>query len=290
MQGTGASRGQHEEAVEEYESIPWDALLDDRSEQRRRWVMIGAVAVAAMAIAASAARTLLPVGASPARQPSATEVQVTVPPTLPPATTTPAVRTEADLMAVDRHSMETLVAAHAAWFVADYFTVDGSGSSPAADRLPPDLAVGGEGLVSFVESVHPIAITQLQDERYAVSVAVRSIAARGDEGYRRQPVRVAEVVLEITEGGIRIIDLPRPLPVPTASIESWEPTLSPLPPSIAEGAREAASRWGVPRAEPVGGQVGDLWRAIVMVSDGLGGEWPIAVWLDPEGREVPAGR
>jgi hypothetical protein len=271
---------------ERFESIPWDALVSDDGDRRRRWVTLGAAALVTAAVAAAVARA---VGGAPA--PPVTTLAAAAP---PPSTaiTTPAPRSEAELSAA---ASSAEVSGYAAVFVADFFTADGTDlpMSSVAGQLPDSapLPEAPDGSRSFVESAVPVAVEALGDGRHRVTVVVRSLGAAAGEEYVRRPAFAVDVVVDAGPGGPTIVDLPTPAPLPeTTQAPAIAMTDDAPPPEILAAARERAGLWGEAGREPiVAGRVGDRWRVVVVVSDGAGGSWPVAVWLDDTGGIVPAG-
>jgi hypothetical protein len=274
-----------EHSDEEYESIPWDALVTDDAHRRRRLVSLAVAAVLVAGAAAGLTRLLPPDSPVAATTSLPAAVTSVVPTSLP--------RTEADLTGSGQE--ERLAAAGAAWFVADYFTVDGSEvtSDAVAAKLPAgsDRPTGSEQARSFVESAIPTDVVARGDGRFRVVVVVRALAAPDGASYIRQPARAVEVVVELAGDGLRIVDLPRPVSLPKAVpgerivVEPTDP-----PDVVVSTARDQAAQWGIPEAEPMSaGKVSGLWRIVFEVEDEVGLGWPVAIWADDRGNVVPAG-
>ena len=81
----------------------------------------------------------------------------------------------------------------ATWFVADYFTLDGSGLTRGSlERLLSDhveLPEADPAARSFVESVVPLSAEELDGGSVRVVALVRTLAASNGADYRRQPAR-----------------------------------------------------------------------------------------------------
>lgn len=286
---------------EQFESIPWDALVTDRVD-RRRWTALAAGAALVLAFSFGLSRLIWPV-----TPPASTETMPTVAPadevtSLPSVPTLPAPAppaqsgslSEADLLALPAEDAGRRAAAYAAWFVAEYFTVDGGDGDrhqvrsllPAGVEVPP----ADPAARSFVEGVEVVEVSSSDGLRHRVQLLVRSLAATGEEGYRRQPVRMVEVVVAVDEQGAAVVDLPRPLPVPqrvgaALAVQEGEP-----PAAVVAAALEAASVWGEPQPDLLSaGMVDERWRVVVGVRDPAGLVWPVAVWADPTGATLPAG-
>lgn len=276
---------------EELESIPWDALLTDDSDSRRRWLVIAGAAIALVAISASAARTLWPSSPAPVAVPTTEAVGAPVSPepsptsTVAPPTSSPP--SEADLMAAPGDGVEREVVAHAELAVRDYFTLDGTGWE-AADLVPGLAPPEGR---SFVEEVVATGVVPLDTDRYAVTLVVSTLGAPPDGGYVRLPRRAVEVVMELGPTGPVPVDLPRPLPVSQPRALAPAVTEATPPPAVVDAALAEAGRWGEPDRDGLVAGVDSegRWRLVVPAVDDVGNAWPVAVWLDEAGRVLPPG-
>jgi len=266
---------------EHFESIPWDSLVTDDARRRRRlvYVVSGMIVVAALT---AAIVSRLP-GGTPATQPDAAAV--------PGQSTTTTVAASASAPV----GWDTEVAAYAAWFAADFFTVDGSELTEASlrERLPTGLQVTrpAEPGRSFVESAIPLSVEDLGNDRFRVEVLIRSLASADGDAYSRLAPRAMSIVVETGGQGMRIVDLPSPEPLPDVAAATLPGTEEEPPPAVAAAAIDAAALWGEPDEETlVAYAVGDLWRVTLSVADGVGMQWPVSVWLDESGEVVtPAG-
>lgn len=278
--------------VEKHESIPWDALVTDDTDRRRRWVAMGAAGLVAAAVAASTARVLFPAGIA-APPPTAVSSPASVPVSSAPAETGPPL-SESDLLAATPGEEALLASAHAVWFVSDFFTLDGSEvtRSSVARRLPAGSAPAAPDRAqrSFVESAIPVVVTEVTEARYVVTVVVRSLTDPDGEGYRREPARAVEVVVDVGGKAPAVVDLPRPVPLPPSQAPPLEVEEAEPPPEVVSAAIEQASVWGEVRKPPLAaGRMGEAWRLVLTVVDASGLEWPAAVWLDASGAPLPAG-
>ncbi len=265
---------------EVYERIPWEAL--EKKKGDRQWMMFavaGAVVLGALAYSfvsnrpqtvAAVSDVVTTITAAVASLPN-----VAVEPPLPiPANTV--VVSEADLYAIDPERLIDQAVAHAEWFIAEYFTIDGSEQhaetlaslTPAGIPLPS----APEGTRVFVESVSGIEVTELEPLRYEVSVLVRYLLARGEEVYMRQPPTVAKVEVVIGDSGPRVVLPPEiqsmPVPIPEQLV------LGEVPDEVGQAARALLEA-----TEIVGGtQMADgSWRVIVLAVGTDGVTRPVSV-------------
>ena len=273
------------------ESVPWEALGRPEPPDRRTWYVLGAAAVVVVAISASAARTLWPSPPlrAPVAGPSVTQV---VPPTTSttdsaPTTTTPApLISEADLRAVDPEHLERWAASHAEWFLAEWFTLDGSDRTGVADLLPEGASAGpvDPGARSFVESVSTRSVTPTGVDRFEVVALVRLLSASDGGAYMRQPATAYSVAVGIVDGLPAILDLPMPVELEFARAAVAHGVEAEPPPEVMEGALEAVAGFGTPdRSSVTATTTGGSWRVTLMIEDAAGVSWPVAVWLDAEG-------
>jgi hypothetical protein len=285
---------------EVYESVPWQDLVDLRSD-RRRWVYPAVALTLLGVLVFGVARTFRPspqvltvptTVASPS--PAAPDPPVTVPPPAPvverPAggsALPPSAYAEADLLAVEQATLSATAGAVAEWFLVEWLTVDGTEPAGwiAATAGAPHHGSGR----SYVEWARATAVEPLDAGRFRVEVAVRRLAA-GDpsSGYVRVPDGMFEVVVDLTGDGSVVVDLPRPLPVTfSGPLGDWGPPVPEPPDGVVAAAREAA---GAPTGAPVTvWSIGAGWRAVVALPDSAGVEWPVAVWVSASGEAVPAG-
>lgn len=124
---------------------------------------------------------------------------------------------EADLMAAGSGSTQREMAAHAEWFVLEFFTLDPS--DPWRDRvqtasglmLPADLAPDSSGgtAVSYVEWTQTLSVEQIGEATFRVTVLTRRLVAPDGADFRRLPAERVTVTLRMEPGGrIRAASLP----------------------------------------------------------------------------------
>lgn len=266
------------------------------------------MAVVVVALVASGARTLWPaspsvVAAPPANTPSeARSIADPVSPATAPAggfdagqpapsTADPGGETlsEADLMAIEGDDAALSAAAHAAWFVSEYFTLDGTDRADVASRLPLGIALPPVDATarSFVESAEPVTVTRVSPSRFEIVVVVRALSGLGEAGYERDPDRAVAVTVELGPEGGAIVDLPTPVPLPAAPAPALALEPAQAPPAVGQAAVAAASVWGTARIESAA-RVGDVWRVLLTVTTESGVSWPLVVRLDESGTPVLA--
>ncbi len=281
---------------EEFGSIPWDALVRPGRPDWRRLLNLGALALAAAAIAALTVRTLWPAGlpvddaelemvGRPQPAPTAT---VSPPEPIPAPEPASVLTTEADLMALDPASVERAAAAYAEWFAAVYFTVDGTPRD--LDSWSTDLTptLPQPGPMSYVESATAIAVERIDPVSLRVIVVVRTLSTPGPEaGYRRDGVRAVSIPVTITPEGLAVADLPAPVLVPELVLAAPERRPVDIGPALLDDARAAAALWGDPADEPYDVSIGESGaiRVALVVTDETGLTWPVAVWVDPDGAD-----
>lgn len=288
---------------EEVEQIPWAMLADQLGDARRPRLATIAMAVIAAVVTGVVAFHVL-------RKPSGTMVDLATttaaeepapgvapgdegttsttetPPAAasPPEPASPALYSEADLMAVLPAANELAVAAHAEWFVADFFTVLGAesaGDAPSDDWPRP---VAGEGGYSWVAWVRSASVSALDAGRFDVTVLYRTLL-RGEAG---ELVRAAvrAVVVEVAvdgDGGIAVAGLPRPVsasPPASAALQLVDP-----PPTVAAAARSEVQDLGSDLIVEGAVELPDGWRVVVSFVDGAAVRWPLMVDVADPGSD-----
>ena len=271
-----------EERQEVYERIPWETL--EKRGPERQWLLIvvaGAVVAGALAYSFMQNRPPSPAAppvsaAAPTTGPGAETAPVVAAPAAPVTTAPPPMLTaEADLYAVDPQHLASRAAAHAEWFAVEYFSADGSEESrrslqammPAGVPLPE----AGEGVQVFVDWVGALTVTESGSLSYSVEVVVRSLAAKGDEEFVRQPARVAAVDVVFGEDGQPRVLRPPTVAAPVAHAGP-EVTLAPLPETVQADIEES-------HGPVVGGeQLADGgWMVVAMVTGADGVSRPTTV-------------
>ncbi|MFO7548653.1 MAG: hypothetical protein R6X29_07265 [Acidimicrobiia bacterium] len=293
---------EHRGEPEVYESIPWQDLVDLRSD-RRRWVYPAVAFTLLGVLVFGVARTFRPTpevltvpATSPGSVPAATAPVVPAPVTSIPdggsaveaaVAPSPSLYTEADLMAAGEAVLSATAGALAEWFVVGWFTVDGA--------EPPDWIAaiagaphGGSGR-SYVEWARTTVVESLAPGLFRVEVAVRRLAASdSSSGYRRVPDGAVEVVVDLTGETPWVIDVPRPVPAAIGGPDvEWGAPVPDPPEAVVTAARQAAGA-NADAAVTVWSN-GTGWRAVVGVADAAGVVWPAAVWLDASAGVVPPG-
>lgn len=254
------------------------------------------MAVVAVALVVSGARTLWPASPSvlaapptstPSEAPSITEPVSPAPGGEDPGGET---FSEADLMAIEGDDAALSAAAHAAWFVSGYFTLDGTDRADVASRLPLGIALPPVDVSarSFVESAEPVTVTRVSPSRFEIVVVVRALSTLGEAGYGRDPDRAVAVTVELGPEGGAVLDLPVPVPLPISRAPGWTLEAGEPPPPALEAALEEASVWGSPRVDS-SARVGNSWRIVLSVTSATGVSWPVVVWVDDAGTAVPPG-
>jgi len=206
---------------EEREEIPWSNLVAQVDEgSDRRWY-IGAIAVGLVVVAFVGLRFLSATNAgTPPTEPGAQPAPSTTSSTDTAVRGASLIIAEEDLTSVT--AVDTMhVATRAEWFVADFFTLDGSQATVADLR---DALVDGLDAVdlphdddqapgTFVEWAKAVAVRDLQPSSFEVDVAYRAIT-EVDDGYVRDPVRFVTVGVSVS-GNVPVVTT---LPVP---IDPW---------------------------------------------------------------------
>ena len=271
--GVENQHGPDDERPEVYERIPWEML--DRKPADRQWIVYaiaGAIVLGAVAYSFMSNRppsAPVTVAATPETTAVAAPAPLPAVP-VPPPVTNPVVVAEADLYAVDPERAVDRAVGHAEWFVAEFFTEDGSvvHRDTLQALMPPGVPLPAvpEGTRVFVESVRTVEVVDTGPLSHRISMLVRYLVSKGGEDYQRQPAVVATVDVVSTDSGISILGPPG-LGLP-AIPESLTSPPSAIPPEVAERLDEMH-----PGAEPIGGWAldGGGWRvaALVVGDDGI---------------------
>jgi hypothetical protein len=264
---------------EHYESIPWDALVTDDARRRRRWLYLVAGVIVALAVGGAVGRSLAPVASTaPTSGPEDPGRVTSTAATDVPQSTSVGER--------DQRAVRT-AESYASWFVADYFTIDGSDVTRQAviDRLPPDVVIPeiDDSARSFVESVFPVSVDDLGGGRFEVVAVVRSLAAADGTTYSRQPARAVAIVVLVGADTVGIVDLPRPVALETVKGRAIGGEKGEAPDPVLAAASEEAATWGNPVGVPAVLAVGERWRVSQLVVDDEGLSWAIASWFESDG-------
>lgn len=207
---------------EEREEIPWSNLVahvEDGTD--RRWY-IGAVAVGLVVVAFVGLRFLGTArgGAQPPDNVAMTSSTTTAATEAPPTGGATLIVAEEDLTsAAEIGTMH--VVTRAEWFVADFFTVDGSDATEADLRAALGERLDGVELPhgddrapeTFVEWAKAVAVRDMQPSSFEVDVAYRAITA-GEDSYERSAVAFVTVGVTVSDG-VPVVDM---LPI---AIDPW---------------------------------------------------------------------
>ncbi len=272
-----------QERSEVYERIPWETL--DQKKGDRQWIIFaiaGAVVLGALAYSFMSNRpqeappSVVVADPLPAAGPAEPAEPVVPVPAPPPVATSPVVVAEADLFAVNPERLLDQAVAHAEWFIAEYFTIDGSEqhSTTLASLMPAGIPLPSapDGTRIFVESVGSLDATELEPLRYEVTVLVRYLLAKDDEIYRRQPPVVATVEVIVGDSGPRIALPPQISAVAAPSPEQL--ALADVPAEVGEAAKQLTGS-----TEIVGGaqRADGGWSVVVLATGADGVTRP--VWI-----------
>jgi len=209
---------------EEFEQIPWSALVAEQNHgvDRRVYLAVGAVGVViAMVFGARLFGNATPQPTPPPAATSQPLVEI-----VETTSTAGVVVSEADLMAgapdVLPIGNELELTAIAEWFVTDYFTTDGSSETVRSVRAMLSPVAGALELPHNAEPAPPVTYvewaratnTRLVDEgEISVDVAFRTITDTG-EGFERDAIRAVAVTLLLTPGSAGIAGPPLDIAVP----------------------------------------------------------------------------
>lgn len=275
------------EPDETFDSIPWERLLADPADRRRRLVTGLSIGLAVLAISVSLTRTLWPVPdtAVPSTQllDAAVPTITTTAAALPVPTTQPLL-SEADLLAVDPDDAIRAAAGLAEWFLAEYFTIDTPGrwGAVASSVLPTGIGAPPGGARTFVDSVHVLSTEQTASDRYVVTAVVRRLVDLEGSGFERvTPDRFAVEVI-MGEDGPVVSGPPRPVPGEAIEANSG-PVWEEVPEAVAAAAAEKVASLGLPGVTLAGGEpmfgarLAGGWSVVVMVTDPAGMTWPLTV-------------
>ena len=277
---------------EEMEQIPWSAL----AARNPRPVPLPILIVGGLAVIVVAGFLLLQLvpdggpgtGADPGAsdEPSARSIgagasaltSTSTAGAAPPDS--PAVYSEADLMAIAVEDETALAVMQAEWFVRDFFTVDGDPATAARLRrlLGEDVELPHEApsAYSYVEWVQAYAADSSQPGLYVVDVAYRLLSSGDGADYTRAPVAAVQVPLAVDVDGVTTLrNLPSPVDPPPMVAPSALPDHNPVPDAVVAAARRSAPE--VELAGAVGSRVGDGWELQGALPGPGGNLWPVLV-------------
>jgi hypothetical protein len=275
------------EPDETFDSIPWERLLADPADRRRRLITGLSIGLAVLAVSVSLTRTLWPVPdtAIVSGQPFDDATPIAATTTETPSVPSPQpLISEADLLAVDPADAMRAAAGLAEWFLSEYFTVDTPGrwGSVADSILPVGIGAPPGGARTFVDSVHVLSTEQTGSDRFLVTAVVRRLVERDGSGFERvTPDRFAvEVVMGAT--GPVVTGPPRPVAgeaIAAGSGPDWEE----VPPAVVAAATEQVAALGLVAVTPAGGvsasgaRLAEGWSVVLLVADPAGMTWPVSV-------------
>ncbi len=273
--------------MDEYEEIPWSTLLSEHRHGRAKTLYMVAAVIAAIVVGFVGVRWLtapghgdLPALAAPVETPTSA-----VPEVHAESSTTTAVLSEADLMAVEPAIAELAAIARAEWFVTDYFTVDGPIpeeliSAFVNDAAVPDLP-DGEGMgISYVEWARAFDVRPTISG-YVVSVVFRSLTEEPDGAFVRGPVRAVDVLIAVEEGETAIAELPIPiLPPVYHAIDGWMVTNGEAHDAAITATLDYAGMFDENAQVIESGTAGPEWRVVFSVGDRSGNRWPVVMRSD----------
>lgn len=273
--------------MDEYEEIPWSTLLSEHRHGRAKTLYTVAAVIAAIVVGFVGVRWLtapghgdLPALAAPVETTTSEVLEVHA-----ESSTTTAVLSEADLMAVEPAVAELAAIARAEWFVSDYFTVDGPIpeeliSAFVNDAVVPDLP-DGEGMgISYVEWARAFDVRPTISG-YVVSVVFRSLTEEPDGAFVRGPVRAVDVLIAVEEGETAIAELPIPiLPPVYHAIDGWMVTNGEAHDAAITATLDYAGMFDENAQVIESGAAGPEWRVVFSVGDRSGNRWPVVMRSD----------
>lgn len=194
------------------------------------------------------------------------------------------------MASVSSPRVEAVVRTRAEWFVTDYFTVDGDPEAAAEiersfveDAVVPELphVAPDPQAISFVEWARAFDFEALDDDRYAVDVAFRSVHRDESGEFRRGPVHAVQVRLVVGDGTVGVADLPIPIVAPQADgLSGWSVPSGEAGDDVVAAAADYAFLFDAdPEVVEASGTMAE-WRAVVTVGDGSGIRWPLTVLSD----------
>ena len=274
--------------MDEYEEIPWSTLLSEHRQGRTKTLYLAAAVIVAVVVGFVGIRWLTapdhgdePDFAAPVE----TGMAETGAEVVAATTTTAAVLSEADLMAVQPSVAEMAAVARAEWFVTDYFTIDGPLpeeliSAFVNDALLPDLPGSADADISYVEWARAFDIRPTATG-YAVSVVFRSLTEEPDGTFVRGPVRAVNVLVAVDGGETAIAELPIPiLPPVYHTIEGWMESEGEAHDEAIAATLDYAGMFDENAVIVQSGTSGPEWRVVFTIGDRSGNRWPVVMRSD----------
>ena len=274
--------------MDEYEEIPWSTLLSEHRQGRTKTLYLAAAVIVAVVVGFVGIRWLTAPGHGDEPDfaaPVETTMAETAAEVVAATTTTAAVLSEADLMAVQPSVAEMAAVARAEWFVTDYFTIDGPLpeeliSAFVNDALLPDLPGSADADISYVEWARAFDIRPTATG-YAVSVVFRSLTEEPDGAFVRGPVRAVDVLVAVDGGETAIAELPIPiLPPVYHTIDGWMESEGEAHDEAIAATLDYAGMFDENAVVVQSGTSGPEWRVVFTIGDRSGNRWPVVMRSD----------
>ena len=274
--------------MDEYEEIPWSTLLSEHRQGRTKTLYLAAAVIVAVVVGFVGIRWLTAPGHGDEPDfaaPVETTMAETAAEVVAATTTTAAVLSEADLMAVQPSVAEMAAVARAEWFVTDYFTIDGPLpeeliSAFVNDALLPDLPGSADADISYVEWARAFDIRPTATG-YAVSVVFRSLTEEPDGAFARGPVRAVDVLVAVDGGETAIAELPIPiLPPVYHTIDGWMESEGEAHDEAIAATLDYAGMFDENAVVIQSGTSGPEWRVVFTIGDRSGNRWPVVMRSD----------
>ncbi|MGB5656022.1 MAG: hypothetical protein WBN35_05350 [Acidimicrobiia bacterium] len=276
--------------MDEYEEIPWSTLLSEHQQGRTKTLYLAAAVIVAVVLGFVGIRWLTAPGHGDGGAVAAQADTTTVPgagavESTTTATSTTAILSEADLMAVEPSILELSAVARAEWFVTDYFTVDGPLpeeliSAFVNDAMLPDLPSPSDADISYVEWARAFDIRPTESG-FAVSVVFRSLTEEPGGAFIRSPVRAVDVLVAVDDGETAIADLPIPiLPPVFHTIDGWMETEGEAHDEAIAATLDYAGMFDEEAVVVQSGTAGPEWRVVFTIGDRSGNRWPVVMRSD----------
>jgi len=208
---------------EDFEQIPWSSLVAEQTTgvDRRVYLVIGVVGVLVVVMIGlrmiGGTTQPVPIASSPVA--SSTLDSSPIGAVASPSSTVGVVVSEADLMANqpigDPPADRLMSVAVAEWFITDYFTTDGSSETEKsiAALMPQNDTSDTQGLQRPPEGVY-VEWARATNVAQIDGSSVRVRITRTDDGFVRDPVSAASVVLVTESDRAGVAGPPVTIPVP----------------------------------------------------------------------------